>query len=353
MAARLSTGRSRTAAPRPDTSAVHPLLRAAADRQLGVFTARDARRAGYEPEEVRALLARKEWTTVRRGVYAETRTVAGARADPRQGHLVDCAAVLASLEPGPVLSHASAARFHGLPVPRGTDVVRLTDTAQWRTGRGYRVARAGLGPEEIEPFLRFGATTPARTLVDCGREWSLTSSVIAMDAAMQTGVLTRADLVAAVLASSHRVGIGAAGRALWSSDGRAESPLETRGRLALLAGGLPLPELQVEVHDDRGRIGRVDAWYDDAALALEFDGRVKYTDPRGGRSPAQVAWDEKRREDRMRALGVRFVRIADEDLGTPWPGVVERIRTLLSEPVPGRRRFTLVRTPEPGSAAAA
>lgn len=66
-----------------------------------------------------------------------------------------------------------------------------------------------------------------------------------------------------------------------------------------------------------------------------------------------MAWDEKRREDRMRALGVRFVRIADEDLGTPRPGVVERIGTLLSDPVPGRLLFTLVRTPEPGSAAAA
>jgi hypothetical protein len=166
-------------------------------------------------------------------------------------------------------------------------------------------------------------------------------------------VVTRADLVAAVLASRHRVGIGTAGRALSLADGRSESPLETRGRLALLAGGLPLPELQVEVHDDRGFAGRVDAWYDDAALAVEFDGQVKYTQPRGGRTPAQVAWEEKRREDRIRAAGVRFVRIAAEDLGTPWPGVLERIRTLLAEPAPGLRRFTLVRTSEPGSAAAA
>lgn len=332
---------------------MHPLLRTVADRQLGVFTARDARRAGYEPEEVRALLSRREWTTVRRGVYAETGALAGLRADPGQSHLVDCAAVLASLEPGPVLSHSSAARFHGFPVPRGAHVVRLTDTEQWRTGRGYRVARAGLAPGEVVPFLRFSATGPARTLVDCAREWSLTASVVAMDAAVQTRALTRADLVEAVLASRHRVGIGTAGRALSLADGRSESPLESRGRLALLAGGLPLPELQVEVHDGRGLAGRVDAWYDDAALAVEFDGRVKYARPRGGRTPAEVAWEEKRREDRIRAAGVRFVRIADEDLGAPWPGVIDRIRTLLAEPVPGPRRFTLVRTPEPGDAAAA
>jgi predicted transcriptional regulator of viral defense system len=332
---------------------VHPLLRTVADRQLGVFTARDVRRAGFEPEEVRALLSRREWTSLRRGVYVETRQLAELRADPRLSHLLDCVAVLVCLDPGPVLSHASAARFHGLPVPRGDEVVRLTDEEQWRTGRAYRVTRAALPPDDVQPFLRFAATTPARTLVDCAREWSITASVIAMDAAVQTQLVTRAELVAAVLAGRHRVGIGSAGRALSLADGRSESPLETRGRLALLAGGLPLPELQVEVHDERGMVGRVDAWYDDAALALEFDGKVKYTQPRGGRTPAEVAWEEKRREDRMRLLGARFVRIADEDLGRPWPGVLDRIRALRADPVPGPRRFHLVRTAEPGTAAAA
>jgi hypothetical protein len=325
-----------------------------ADRQLGVFTTRDARRAGYGPEAVQALLARREWARVRRGVYAQTAHLAALRADPRQSHLVDCVAVLVSLDAGPVLSHASAARLHGVPVPRQDGgVVRLTDRDQWRTGRGYRVARAALPSADVVPFLRFSATGPARTLVDCAREWSLTSSVIALDSAVQTGLVARAELVDAVHAARHWVGIGAAGRALSLADGRSESPLETRGRLALLAAGLPLPELQVEVHDERGFAGRVDAWYDDAAVALEFDGLVKYTQPRGGRTPAQVAWEEKRREDRIRALGVRFVRIADEDLGRPWPGVVERIRGLLAGPPPGPRRLAVVRTAEPGTAAAA
>ena len=132
-------------------------------------------------------------------------------------------------------------------------------------------------------------------LVDCAREWSLPDSVVAMDAAIQAETLTRSQLEAAVLAARHWVGIGNAARALSLADGRAESPLETRGRLALLASGLPAPELQVEIHGLRGFVARVDAWYDDAAVAIEFDGQVKYTDPRNGRSPAQVAWDEKRR----------------------------------------------------------
>jgi hypothetical protein len=332
---------------------VHPTLRVVADRQLGVFTGRDARHAGYDDDEIRALIARREWTRLRRGVYIETTSVARLRADPRLGHLVDCVAVLVTLGAGPVLSHASAARLYSLPVPVSEVGVRLTDEAQWRTGRGYRVARATLPAGDVGRFLRFRATSPARTLVDCAREWALLDSVVAMDAALHAGLLPRADLIAAVHGARHWVGIGSAGRALDLVDGRSESPLETRGRLALLAGGLPAPELQVELHDQHGFVARVDGWYDDAAVAVEFDGRVKYDDPRGHRTPAQVLWDEKRREDRVRALDVRVVRIVEADFGRAWPAVVDRLRSLVAAPMTGPRRFRVVRRPEPGSAAVA
>ncbi len=170
-----------------------------------------------------------------------------------------------------------------------------------------------------------------------------------MDAALHKGQVLRADLAEAVHSARHRAGASDAARALGLSDGRAESPLETEGRLALLAAGLPAPELQVELHDARGFVARVDAWYDDAALALEFDGRVKYLDPHDGRSAGEVLWQEKRREDQVRGLDVRFVRVAKEDMGARWPGLASRIRRLLATPYAGARRFTVVRRPEPGS----
>ena len=254
---------------------MHPHLRLVASRQLGVFTAADARTAGYRDDEIRSHLAQRLWIRLRRGVYAEQTTVDRFRAGPRGRHLIDAVAVLVSLDGGgPVLSHGSAARLHRFEVPPGSDrEVRLTDVGQWRSGRGYRVARAALPEGDVLRFLRFRATTPARTLVDCAREWSLPDSVVAMDAAIRAEVLTRAQLQAAVLAARHWVGIGNAARALSLADGRAESPLETRGRLALLAAGLPAPELQVEIHGRRGFVARVDAWYDAAAVAIEFDGR--------------------------------------------------------------------------------
>jgi predicted transcriptional regulator of viral defense system len=326
---------------------VHPQLRAVADARLGVFTSREALAVGYRVEDVRVELSRRRWVRLRKGVYITADDV--STKDPRQRHLVDCLAVLLSLGSGPVLSHASAARLHGLIVPRTEPRdVRVTAVDQWRRGRGYRVARAALPEDDVLPWSEFSTTSVARTLVDCAREWSLTDGVIAFDAAMQARLVHRAEIHRAVLTGSHRVGIAGAARALDLSDGRAESPLETRGRLALLSAGLPRPELQVEIHDAAGFVGRVDAWYAEAAVAVEFDGRVKYVDPRDGSSSGEALWREKRREDRMRDAGARVIRVINDDLGAGWAPKAARIRTLLDTPYLGERRFRAVLSAEPG-----
>lgn len=335
----------------PRLDGVLPCLQAVADRRLGVFTSQQALAAGYDVDGIKAELRSRRWVRLRKGVYTTATTMAAADGGGR--HLLAAVAVLLCLDRGPVLSHASAARLHGLLVPSsaGSDV-RLTDERQWRTGRGYRVARARLSEEDVEPWLDHRATSVPRTLVDCAREWSLVDGVIAMDAALNGQLLMRTELAGAVLASTHRPGLATAARAYGLCDGRAESPLETKGRLRLIASGLPVPELQVALYDDHGFIGRVDAWYEEAALALEFDGLVKYADPRDGRTPAQVLWDEKRREDRIRGVDVRMVRIVSEDTGAPWPRVATRVRDLLATPHTGPRRFRAVPRPEPGTTAA-
>lgn len=161
-----------------------------------------------------------------------------------------------------------------------------------------------------------------------------------MDAALLGSRTTRADLQAAVAAAARWPGASRAARAAIFADGRAESALETRGRLRILGAGLPRPELQVEIRTAGRLVGVVDAWFDEAAVAVEFDGKVKYTDPWRGRSPERVLWEEKRREDELRALDIRVVRVADADLGTRWRDVDQRLRTLLGTPGPARRRFT-------------
>lgn len=321
---------------------MHPLLRAAADRQLGLFTAVDARRAGYEHGEIRHLLSSGTWTRLRRGVYGLADDVGAARAAGR-GHALDCTAVLLDLDrSGAVVSHTSALRLLGLPARRLLlpANVRLTDPELWRRGKGFAVRRAPLRPDEVTVRGPIRLTSPARTLVDCAREWRLEDAVVAMDAALLTGAVTHQGLLAAVARARSWPGAQRAARAAALADGRAESPLETRGRLRILGAGLPTPELQVEIRVDGRLIGVADAWFEEAAVAVEFDGRVKYTDPWRDRTPERVLWEEKRREDQMRAVDIRVVRIVDADLDSGWEAVEGRLRSLLGLPGPVRRRFT-------------
>ncbi|WP_097182639.1 type IV toxin-antitoxin system AbiEi family antitoxin domain-containing protein [Blastococcus haudaquaticus] len=319
---------------------MHPLLGAAAERQLGLVTAADARRAGYGPPEVRRLCESGSWVRVRRGVHLPAGELDALT--PAARHRLDCLAVLLELgRTDAVVSHTSAARLHGLPVRRDLDrTVRLTAPDAWRHGRGFRLNRAPLPQDDVLQVPPLRLTSPARTLVDCAREREVEDSVVAMDAALLAGRTTPAELrTAAAAVRSWPGGIGA-GRALSLTDGRAESPLETRGRLRMVGAGLPAPELQVEIRGGGRLVAVVDAWFDDAAVAVEFDGRVKYSDPWRSRSPEQVLWEEKRREDELRSLDIRVARIAEADLGPRWARVEARLRDLVASPGPGARRFT-------------
>ena len=124
---------------------MHPVLREVASRRLGVFTADEARRAGYRPDEVRSACSSGRWVRLRRGVYVTADDLA-TLVERGHRHAVDALAVLAFLDrPGAVVSHSSAARLWGWPLQRDLDpTVRLTDEQPWRRGDGYLLTRAPL-----------------------------------------------------------------------------------------------------------------------------------------------------------------------------------------------------------------
>jgi hypothetical protein len=214
------------------------------------------------------------WRRLRRGVYLTADAVPSAE-DRRRRHQVECLAVLLELDrPSAVLSHASAARLWGLPVRRGLPgPVRLTDPTLSRQGRGYRVTQAPLRTGEVVRRGPLRLTSATRTLLDCAREWDLDDAVVAFDAAQLAELVTARDLAGGLAALQGWRGARRAARSVALADGRAESPLETRGRLRIVGAGLPKPALQVEIHAGGLLVAVVDAWFDQAALAVEFDGR--------------------------------------------------------------------------------
>ncbi|WP_150460035.1 hypothetical protein [Nesterenkonia ebinurensis] len=99
------------------------------------------------------------------------------------------------------------------------------------------------------------------------------------------------------------------------ADPRSESPGESRCRVLIDDLGFAPPELQKDL--DLPRVGRVrvDFWWED--VVCEFDGMVKYTRGFTTQAPEEVIQQEKLREDALRLLDYRVVRLTWDDLNHP------------------------------------
>jgi hypothetical protein len=308
---------------------------------LGIFTTSDLTEHGVGESEIRSAVRTGSWVRLRTGVFVTAADLAEIERTARRPGL-DALAVLASLDRcSAVLSGSSAAWVWGLPRPRQVrPTVELTDPCRWRRGRGWLMTRAALPADEVTQRGAYWVTTAARTLVDVARSWPELHAVAAIDAALLRGLTTPAELEHVLDRQSRVAGVPRARRAVALADGRAESWLETYGRLTFAALGLAPFVPQVELWAD-GRLLKVaDGWYADAALAIEFDGRIKYRRAHYGRTPDEELWREKRTEDILRSLGVRFVRVAAEDLGGGRRTELgARVRRALGSPGPTERRF--------------
>lgn len=107
-------------------------------------------------------------------------------------------------------------------------------------------------------------------------------------------------------------------RCLELADARSESAGESLSRVRILELGFEPPMLQVSFALGR-TLARVDFYWPSVGVVGEFDGRLKYTRAAGlGASPAeQVVWEEKLREDALRARGLKVVRWVWDDLQRP------------------------------------
>ena len=121
--------------------------------------------------------------------------------------------------------------------------------------------------------------------------------------------------------AGHTVVIEKVRAALPRCDGRHDSPGETVTAWVLHHLGFrTVPQFRVpgtEALTPGGQGYRADFGIVGTRVLVEFDGRSKY-------GSSQDLWDEKRREDRIRALGWEVVRVTWKDLQHP-----ERVRTLI------------------------
>ena len=210
----------------------------------------------------------------------------------------------------------TATALHGLPVyaSRG-DRVDLVVRGQHTRHSAPDVRRHQwpLPADDVVDINGLRVTSLARTLYDVIRLCSLEAALIAMDAALHrvawndddntydedlAQALTAA-IEARVAAHPGARGIRQGRFVLEFADGRAQSPGESLARLRMWQLQLPAPILQLRVGLPGGRYALLDLALPGLERWLEFDGAVKYSDPRmlAGRTPDEVRSDEAQRQD--------------------------------------------------------
>ena len=100
--------------------------------------------------------------------------------------------------------------------------------------------------------------------------------------------------------------------------------METRLRMLLVLARLPRPEVQVSLHDDRGRfLGRPDLLYRKQRLAIEYDG--------GTHRDRMV--EDNRRQNGLVGAGFRLLRFTAADVYNAPETVAMQVRhSLVADP---------------------
>jgi hypothetical protein len=285
----------------------------------GVFSYAEALNAGWTPEAVENAVRMGRIDRLRPGIFRAPRPDLDDAFDvARDAHLA-LAIGAALANPGAVLSHASAAVAHDLPV--------------WRLpGEPCLTVPPGFTGEIVGTHLH-RATTPAshyamhgvpvhdvpRTVIDMGREHGPLAALVTADAALHLDKTTIGEMQQRLRDCRGWPGVRAAREAIQLADRRAESPLETASRFKLL-DRVPAPELQPSIFDENGRfLGRSDFLWDDLAVVGEADGMAKFDKLLVRPS------DEYKRQSLFERAGLVVVRWTADDL-SDLDSLVVRLR---------------------------
>jgi hypothetical protein len=265
------------------------------------------------------LRTRRVLVSVRRGVYADAGHYRGLR--PLERHRVDTQAALLRLSSPAALSHETAAVWMDMsmlqPALRTIHVTRPELPAS-HVHAGIHHHPGALPVEHVAFVAGARVTSPARTAVDIARHVNFARALAVVDSCLRAGV-ARESLQDVMEFCASWPGARGASRAVSSADGRADNPGESFSRAVLIEHGLAPSHLQYPVRDHHGLIGLADfAWIDRWTLG-EFDGRLKYVPAPDAdvEAAARVLWQEKQREDRLRAAGFEVVRWTWQDLQRP------------------------------------
>lgn len=277
-----------------------------------VFPAARAVASGLTRADLRRLLRDRRIVRLHRGWYA-TRLPR----DDADLHRLRVEALLGEYAGRAVATDASALLRLGIATWR-PDLRRvhlaLTDPGLNRHRKGDLVVHPHRATSALLAARPAAGTVHPAVAIAAAGLGDPRSFLVPADDALRRGLVTAAELAAAVDALGRRHGAAGVRAVSEWCDPRHESPGETLlAHLLRLAGHDMEPQFVVpgtERWTRAGRGYRVDLRLRGTRVLVEFDGRVKYED-------RQALWEEKVREDRIRSLGWVVVRVTMADLREP------------------------------------
>lgn len=287
-----------------------PSTRVPVELTQGPFTLAEAERAGLTRKQLRAAT----WRRLGGGLYAW--------AGLTEGPMLVLAGIRRRLPEGVAFSGRTAGWLHGLDLAPCAPVEVTVPPASGVSGRvGIVVYRSQLAEADVVRRRGFPATSALRTAVDLGARLPLVEAVVAVDMLLHQRLVHLDSLRRHVSAQAGHKGIRQLRRVIGLVDPASESAMETRLRLLLILAGLPRPESQVALHDDRGRfLGRPDFYYRAKRLCLEYDGAVH----------RDRLVEDNRRHNRLVNAGFRLLRFTSWDVLQNPDTVVAQVRAALA-----------------------
>lgn len=260
----------------------------------GPFTRAEALDHGLTIGALRALERNGVVERIQRGLYVRT------------GDTDPLVAGLRLLPPHFVIGFEAAAILHALPTPWPKALQTVDAYAPGKAPRStsenalLRLHYTPLPAEQVTAVNDRLITTIARTAIDVTCRAGLLNSLVTLDAALRRGASYDELWAARKLRNGFR-GAAKLNWAIAHANPLSESANESISRCAMLRVSLPQPILQAPLLGDNGVRYFADFYWPEKRLIGEADGAMKYQTP-------AALFDEKRREDALRAAGYNFVR---------------------------------------------
>ncbi|WP_125610808.1 hypothetical protein [Specibacter cremeus] len=274
--------------------------------------------------------AARDLVRVRRGLYLPAAYWAGLKPWERFRQQVQAVNDSAVGEP-PVFALETAAHILGMNPPFIPAQVQTLIRGSATGGRSRNGICRVVGVKgDPDPWIMDGllVTPPIETARDIAAHRRLGIALPVMDRLIRPQLLAGVpnarlmsppDVVPSIERLKHATHRARATRVLDLANGASESAGESLSRAIMILNGFPLPRLQNAFFDSKGLIGYSDFDWKEQQTVGEFDGHGKYKEDQflNSRTPGEVVVREKRREDRLRALGLVVVRWEWEDLVHP------------------------------------